>query len=81
MSAATSHTIGTTASGTAKRMYMTFTMPALPRNPRIKKAELVFTQSNASVECGTCAKFGLYQVTGSIATGSCTPAMSGNLKQ
>ena len=38
------HTVGTTGNGdgycNAKRLYMKFKMPTLPRNPRIKKAEL-----------------------------------------
>ena len=41
-------TIGSTGAGdgacNANRMYMSFVMPTLPRNPRIKKAELIFTQ-------------------------------------
>ena len=47
------HTVGTTGDGdgdcTAKRMYISLKMPSLPRNPRIKKAELVFTQNSGTI--------------------------------
>ncbi len=56
------------------RMYMSFTMPTLPRNPRIKKAELRFYQANSYPEYGINAPLiGLYQVTDTIQTGSYTP--------
>lgn len=45
----TTHTVGTSGNGdgtcNAKRMYLNFAMPTLPRNPRIKKAELTVKQS------------------------------------
>lgn len=71
------HTVGTTGNGdgncNANRMYMKFTMPTLPRNPRIKKAELKFSQSAGTSECGEYPKLALYAVTGEICTGNCTP--------
>lgn len=79
----TRHTIGTTGEGdgncNANRMYMSFAMPTLPRNPRIKKAELTFTQYKGTIECYNYPKFGLYQVTGPISTGICTPVSSSDL--
>ncbi len=74
----TVHYVGTTVASdgtvTAQRTYFKFTMPTLPRNPRIKKAELVLTH-NAST--GTfnehAVRMGIYKVTGTITTGSCTP--------
>ncbi|MBE5922136.1 MAG: hypothetical protein E7269_05230, partial [Lachnospiraceae bacterium] len=71
--------VGTNSSGQASRMYTKFTVPSLPRNPRIKKAELIFTQC-----CGTFADnsypyIGLYPVTGEITSGTCTPAMEEEL--
>jgi len=57
----------------ANRMYLSFTMPTLPRNPRIRKAELQIFQSSSVSEYGTYPLFGLYQVTDEIHTGACTP--------
>ncbi|MFR1517684.1 MAG: RHS repeat-associated core domain-containing protein [Clostridia bacterium] len=83
MSSASTHTIGTNGSGdgncNANRMYMKLTMPTLSLNPRIKKAELKFYQSSGSTQCGGCPKLGLYQVTDSIVTGTCTPVASSDL--
>ena len=45
----------------AKRMYMTVAMPSLPRNPRIKKAELIFTQKESCVADDMAPKIGLYR--------------------
>ena len=45
----------------AKRMYMTVAMPSLPRNPRIKKAELIFTQKESCVADDMPTKIGLYR--------------------
>ena len=45
----------------AKRMYMTVAMPSLPRNPRIKKAELIFTQKESCVTDNMAPKIGLYR--------------------
>ena len=71
------HTVGTTGCGdgscNAKRMYISFKMPALPRNPRIKKAELRFFQSSGSDGCCGIPRLGLYRVTDGIRTGTCTP--------
>lgn len=77
------HTVGTNGSGdgacNANRMYLKFNMPTLPRNPRIKKAELKLTQSGCVSQCCEYPKFGLYQVTGELCTGTCTPVSSTNL--
>ena len=82
MSSASTHTVGTNgdcnSACNANRMYMKLTMPALPRNPRIKKAELKLFQSSGSAQYG-CPKIGLYQVTDSILTGTCTPVASSDL--
>ncbi|MBR4016260.1 MAG: RHS repeat protein, partial [Oscillospiraceae bacterium] len=71
------HTVGTTGCGdgtcNAKRMYMRFNMPSLPRNPRIKKAELKFYQASSSGACYNDPKLGLYRVTDMIVAGNCTP--------
>ncbi len=61
------------------RMYMSFYMPTLPRNPRIKKAELKFFQSDGVSECNEYPKIGLYQVSDEICTGFCTPYNDSNL--
>ena len=63
----------------ANRMYMSFAMPTLPRNPRIKKAELQVFQSSSVSEYGSYPLFGLYQVTNEIYTGACTPIDDSNL--
>ena len=58
------------------RMYMSFSMPTLPRNPRIKKAELQLFQSASSTSAYECTEhplIGLYQVNSDICTGACTP--------
>lgn len=62
-----------------QRMYMSFTMPTMPRNPRIKKAMLKVYQKSGVADCGTQAKLGLYQVTGSINYGFCTPSYNSEL--
>lgn len=70
------HNVGTTGSGSscnANRMYIKLNMPTLPRNPRIKKAELKLFQATSNMESDEFLKIGLYQVTGSICTGNCTP--------
>ena len=71
------HTVGTTGCGdgscNAKRMYMCLKMPVLPRNPRIKRAELRFFQASGSAACCGTPKIGLYRVNGAICAGSCTP--------
>ena len=61
------------------RMYMSFAMPSLPRNPRIKKAELTFYQHSGVCESGSYPKIGLYQVNDDICTGNCTPYNDSNL--
>ena len=76
------HTVGTNgdcSSGcNANRMYISLKLPTLPRNPRIKKAELRFFQYSASIQCG-CPKLGLYRVTDGISAGICTPVASSDL--
>ncbi len=64
---------------TMDRMYMAFQMPTLPRNPRIKKAEITFFQEEGVVEYRPFFKLGLYQVTGDISIGQCTPSYDYNL--
>ena len=61
------------------RMYMSFNMPTLPRNPRIKKAELILSQHAGVSDKSNYPKFGLYQVSGTINNGSCTPTICSNL--
>ncbi len=77
------HTVGTTGCGdgacNAKRMYMSFSMPTLPRNPRIKKAELKFFQASSSDTCCNYPKLGLYRVTENICLGNCTPHHNSDL--
>lgn len=63
----------------ANRMYMSFAIPTLPRNPRIKKAELQVFQSSSVSEYGTYPLFGLYQVNDEICAGACTPIDDANL--
>lgn len=83
MFSAFSHTVGTGDSGdgdcNVSRMYIKLNMPALPRNPRIKKAELQIKQASCSVQECEYPKFGLYQVNENIITGTCTPASSSDL--
>ena len=79
----TTHTVGTSGNGdgtcNAKRMYLNFAMPTLPRNPRIKKAELTIKQSAGYCQGGALPKIGLYHVTEDICTGNCTPIHSTDL--
>ena len=83
MFSAFSHTVGTGDSGdgncNVSRMYIKLKMPALPRNPRIKKAELQIKQASCSVQEYVYPKFGLYQVNENIISGTCTPAASPDL--
>ena len=83
MFSAFSHTVGTGDSGdgdcNVSRMYIKLKMPALPRNPRIKKAELQIKQASCSVQEYVYPKFGLYQVKENIISGTCTPAASPDL--
>ena len=83
MFSAFSHTVGTGDSGdgncNVSRMYIKLKMPALPRNPRIKKAELQLKQASCSVQECEYPKFGLYQVNENIISGTCTPAASPDL--
>ena len=83
MSEASSHTIGITENDdgelSVNRMYMSFTMPKLPRNPRIKKAELLLNQIEATVEKAPAPLFGLYHVTGELCPGDCTPSAVADL--
>lgn len=61
------------------RMYMNFNMPTSPRNPRIKKAELILSQHAGVSDKSNYPKFGLYQVSGTINNGDCTPTICSNL--
>ena len=78
MSEGTAHTVGVFYDcGTLtseNRMYMQFDMPSLPRNLRIKKAELKLTQMSSTSVCGTNPKIGLFHITDEIKSGICTPA-------
>ena len=67
------HTVGVDGCCRAGRMYMTLRMPALPRNPEIKKAELVLRQSSGTGVCGCNAAIGLYRADGAIAAGERAP--------
>ena len=55
------------------RMYMTFKVPTLSRNPRIKKAELVFIQQGANLTAEESPAIGLYYVNATIGIGTNTP--------
>ena len=61
------------------RLYLSFNMPSLPRNPRIKKAELTFFQKEGTVQWQEDAKLGLYQVVDELCEGYCTPYNDSNL--
>ena len=80
MSEAATHTVGLTENAAcplpdANRMYVTLAMPALPRNPRIKRAELTLYGHAATLPPdGTSPKIALYALDGAITPGSCTPA-------
>ena len=74
ITAGETHKVGTIGNGDgecdANRMYMTLNLEDLPRNPRIKKAELVVSQYDENC---TDFNFGVYRVTEGIYTGNCTP--------
>ena len=76
------HTIGAVEAedGTCSthRMYINFNMPTLPRNPRIKRAELVFYQHSGTTD-ESSSKFGLYRVDEDICCGDHTPSNDANL--
>lgn len=61
------------------RMYLSFTMPTLPRNPRIKKAELQIFQKSSVSESSPLPLLGLYRVTDYLSTGNCNPTETGGL--
>ncbi len=71
--------IGTSSDSGARRMYIKLSMPSLPGNPRIKKAELKLFQYSGASFVTTDPKIGLYKVTEDIAVGECTPAYDSNL--
>jgi hypothetical protein len=74
-SSSLSHAVGVTWNGNTKnvkRMYMTLKVPTLPRNPRIKKAELVLTQSTASSPCADYPTIGLYSAGTTMGTNDST---------
>ena len=64
----TTHTVSC-----SERMYLTLELPVLPRNPRIKRAELVLPQHGCELS-GNCEKLAVYAVTGEVFDGECTPA-------
>ncbi len=66
--------------GSGKRMYIQFDIPELPNNPRIKKAELIFTQTDALIASTDDAPFiGIYRVDESFCQGQCTPTNDSTL--
>lgn len=77
------HNIGAIDNGNGQndisRMYMRLNMPSLPNNPRIKKAELIFTQHEFSGNSEKCPNIGLYHVENDICLGECTPIHNENL--
>ena len=77
------HTIGKkccdSGSCYANRMYLDFSLPTLPRNPRIKKAEIEFFQTQYKSECDDYFGIGLYQVNEELCTGNCTPSSDEDL--
>ena len=76
MSEPSTHTINISnncGSRTEKQMYLKLTKPVLPCNPRIKKAELELTVYSGYNNSGSIKKLGLYNVTGNITTGYCSP--------
>ena len=67
----TEHTVGmtgTTGNLKTNRMYLTVNIPTLPRNPRIKNAELVLKQK--SYAGSVTPAIGLYKITGDLETGT-----------
>lgn len=56
-----------------QRMYLQLFKPTLPKNPRIKKAELELTVMNCSPNTEKTYTFGLYSVIEDITVGNCTP--------
>ena len=73
------HTVDANGNRSANRMYMELKMPSLPRNPRIKKAELSFAQNSISLTSETYPKLGLYAVDDDFRIGHYTPAYSEDL--
>ncbi len=76
MSSSIIHSVGTSNSTTCTgetRLYMNIKIPTLPNNPRIKKAELVFTQSGTAQQSNTDLKIGMYRVAEDITIGANTP--------
>ena len=77
------HTVGTSGNGdgscNSNRMYIQFNMPTLPRNPRIKKGELILSQYNGKIYDSEPPKIGLYRVDDVICCGQCTPIPDSNL--
>ena len=71
MKSETIHTIGRVKNSLGAnvygRMYMNFELPLMPKNPEIKKAELVITQASGACTCFPSSRFGLYRVSENIA--------------
>jgi len=60
---------------TVSRVYLELAVPALPNNPRIKKAELTVFQKEAHSDFGgVYGAIGIYPVVGSIDAGQRTPS-------
>ena len=67
----TVHTVGMTETDNgmrANRMYLSFDIPTLPRNPRIKRAELVIKQSTYTGSSSPA--IAVYKITGDLTTGT-----------
>lgn len=61
------------------RMYLEFGMPTLPKNARVRRAELILTQESGITMCDQYNAIGLYHVTDELTTGECTPTEEGEL--
>ena len=65
--------VGANNSCEINRMYLNLSLPVLPRNPRIKKAELTIRQQSAVGANIDCSCFGLYQVPDSLTNATVAP--------
>lgn len=66
MSRASTHKVGSIKIGNSyipNRMYLTFSMPTLPNNPRIRKAELKFNVASITNSAATNLAVGIFHVT------------------
>lgn len=80
---ADTHRVGATTDNdgniVAHRMYMNMAFPLLPRNPRIKRAELILKQTESEVESGEKVKLGLYRTVARATEGAAAPETSTEL--